>query len=351
MDPVRTDHADLPSVSFIIPTYNSARTLDRCLRAIVAQDYPQHLVEILVLDGGSTDSTPDIARGMGVPFRVEASGEQYQVNAEARMALGVASAKGAVAAFVMSDNILPSSNWLRQMVQPFQDDREVALTQTLHYAYRPEMALLDRYGALMGAGDPVAYYLDKRDRMSWREDTWHAPGQVHDRGQYLEVHLRADSLPPMGCNGALIRRDLLLKYTRYTPGEFSHSDAVLDLVLQGFNKVAIVKNDIIHENGDALLPAVRKRLRYFRSLRPSENRPRRYRLFDHRRRGDIWKLTVFLLYSLTIIKPTWDAVRGYIRIRDVAWFINPIFCLSMAFSYSMALMLELLQRVQWWPSR
>jgi len=48
-----------PAVS-ITPTYNSERTLQDCLESIKHQDYPD--VEIIIADGGSTDSTLEIAR-------------------------------------------------------------------------------------------------------------------------------------------------------------------------------------------------------------------------------------------------------------------------------------------------
>ena len=49
-----------PSMSVVICAYNAASTLDECLAATCALDYPG--LEILVIDDGSTDRTADIAR-------------------------------------------------------------------------------------------------------------------------------------------------------------------------------------------------------------------------------------------------------------------------------------------------
>ncbi len=46
--------------SIIIPTYNSAKTIKRCLDSIVAQTYKDY--EVLVMDGVSKDGTLEIAR-------------------------------------------------------------------------------------------------------------------------------------------------------------------------------------------------------------------------------------------------------------------------------------------------
>lgn len=47
-------------ISIIIPTYNSAKTINRCLDSIVAQTYKDY--EVLVMDGCSKDETIDIVR-------------------------------------------------------------------------------------------------------------------------------------------------------------------------------------------------------------------------------------------------------------------------------------------------
>jgi len=49
-------------VSVLIPARNEARNIRRCLRSLLAQDYP--LLEVLVLDDGSTDATADIVTEM-----------------------------------------------------------------------------------------------------------------------------------------------------------------------------------------------------------------------------------------------------------------------------------------------
>ncbi|SEI57307.1 Glycosyltransferase involved in cell wall bisynthesis [Dyadobacter sp. SG02] len=47
-----------PSISVILVTYNAAQFLQRCLDSIYGQHYPH--IEIIVMDGGSTDGTAAI---------------------------------------------------------------------------------------------------------------------------------------------------------------------------------------------------------------------------------------------------------------------------------------------------
>lgn len=52
--------SDAPLVSIIVPAKDEAHGIERCLRSILAQDYPR--LEIVVVDDRSTDATPDIVR-------------------------------------------------------------------------------------------------------------------------------------------------------------------------------------------------------------------------------------------------------------------------------------------------
>ncbi len=47
-------------VSLIIPTYNEGKYLLNCLNSILHQTYPKEKIEILIIDGGSTDGTHNI---------------------------------------------------------------------------------------------------------------------------------------------------------------------------------------------------------------------------------------------------------------------------------------------------
>ena len=53
-------HLDYPLVSVIVPTYNNEARIEKTLRSIIAQDYPN--IEIIVVNDVSTDSTATIAR-------------------------------------------------------------------------------------------------------------------------------------------------------------------------------------------------------------------------------------------------------------------------------------------------
>lgn len=56
--------AELPLVTVIMPVRNEAAFIEHSLSTVLAQDYPAHLIEVLVVDGMSDDGTREIVCGM-----------------------------------------------------------------------------------------------------------------------------------------------------------------------------------------------------------------------------------------------------------------------------------------------
>jgi len=97
----------MPTVSVVIPAYNAEATLGEALHSVFAQTHPPD--EVVVVDDGSTDRTPEIAASYG--DRVYLLRQPNRGAAAARNA-GVLAARGELIAFLDADDI-----WLPRYVE------------------------------------------------------------------------------------------------------------------------------------------------------------------------------------------------------------------------------------------
>src|SRR3954464_650591 len=66
-----THSAQSLTFTFVIPTYNEAANIGRCLESIAALDYPSSAFDVIVVDNGSADSTVSIAQGFADRLRLQ----------------------------------------------------------------------------------------------------------------------------------------------------------------------------------------------------------------------------------------------------------------------------------------
>ncbi len=135
----------LPFVSVIIPVKDRAEELRRCLESVQRLDYPKHRLEVLVVDDGSSDGGPEVARSLGA--RVLSSGGRGRGPGAARNH-AVAQARGEILAFLDSDCVA-SERWLAEIVDAFADPAVAAVGGRVD-GMRSSSAL-DRYEAEMSS--------------------------------------------------------------------------------------------------------------------------------------------------------------------------------------------------------
>ena len=61
-----------PHISVLVDTYNHERYIEQAIVSVLEQDFPAREMEIVVVDDGSTDSTPSIIREISAPAPVHA---------------------------------------------------------------------------------------------------------------------------------------------------------------------------------------------------------------------------------------------------------------------------------------
>lgn len=155
----------LPEVSIIIPVMNRADELRRCLTSLTQITYPQQKLQIIVVDDGSSDESPHVAREFGA--LLVPSGGIGRGPAAARN-VGVSMAKGEILAFIDSD-CSASKEWLCELMSAFAEPAMAAVGGQVD-GMCSESAV-DRYESVMSS-----LSLGSRERSGNRgNDTFYLP--------------------------------------------------------------------------------------------------------------------------------------------------------------------------------
>lgn len=321
----------LPTISVAIATFNSGKTIDRCLRLVREQNYPQGKIEIILGDGGSLDETFKIAKKYKAKFIAIPPEKQH---AEYNRGVAYNKATGELVLILDHDNFLPYKNWLKDMVDPLLENPDMVATNTCYYHYDKSYNLMDRYFALFGTSEPLPYYLHKADRMPQTAKKWVLTGQAKDMGNYYLVKFEKDprKFPSIGTNGCLMRRKVVNKYADVRAEYHYPIDVLFDVIQNGGpDEFGFVKNSIIHLTHSRGFPEfLKRRKRFVEQYHFADRQKRRWSVVMP---GDEVGVILFVFYSLTFIRPFIDALIGFIAIADIAWFVHPIMCFGTTIMY------------------
>ncbi|MBQ7362052.1 MAG: glycosyltransferase [Bacteroidaceae bacterium] len=110
-----------PKFSIITVTYNAASVITPTLQSIAAQRYRN--IEFLLIDGGSTDNTVEVARNSGVEIATLIS--ERDKGLYDAMNKGIARATGDYLCFLNAGDSFHSPDVLQQMVDAIADKQEL----------------------------------------------------------------------------------------------------------------------------------------------------------------------------------------------------------------------------------
>jgi GT2 family glycosyltransferase len=252
----------LPSVSVVVASYNGGASLRECLESLRRLNYPRY--EVILVDDGSIDHTPQIARD----FREVRCIRQSNLGLSAARNAGLAAATGDIVAYTDSDCVVDET-WLLYLMQAMRDQGVDAIGGP---NVTPPSDSWTAKCVACSPGNPSHVMLDDQQaehipgcNMAFRRDVLLGLGgfdvQFRQAGDDVDICWRLlDAGHRIGYAPAALvwhhRRQTVRAYCRQQQG-YGRSEAMLQFKHpQRFNALCCSRwNGIIYGDGTAGIPA------------------------------------------------------------------------------------------------
>ena len=146
-----------PLISIAIATFNSEQTLTLTLESIKNQDYPRKKVEILIIDGGSTDKTRSIAKKYHCRIL-----ENHKTELIFAKQIGFLKATGKYLIYLDSDEVLENSRSLSLKYLASQNTNQVKAVMPSGYKTPSKYSSINYY--INEFGDPFTFFVYRESK-------------------------------------------------------------------------------------------------------------------------------------------------------------------------------------------
>lgn len=294
----------LPSVSFIIPTYNAEKYLDLCLKSIKKQDYPSDKVEILIIDGGSTDRTLEISN----KYRTNILRNPKKI-AEYGKAIGIRASKGEYFILMDADNEIVEKGWLKKMVKPIMENPSLFGVES-PLSFDKKLSSLNRYFARMRIADPLAKYLASK------------PERISKGTEYDILEFKKNAILITGANGFLWNKKLVIK-TGGWKEKFEEANYSTWIHSKTNANYAIPYDCFIrHYYCQNIRDYIQKRIKIAQKVKLRiQNRE-----FLWINKSNTLRNICISLYLITIVGPLIEGLYKSIKYRTSDWLWHPFVC-------------------------
>jgi glycosyltransferase involved in cell wall biosynthesis len=311
-----------PRLSIIMPVLNSERTIRLSLESIRNQRYPQELVEILVIDGGSTDKTIAIANEFGAHVAPNPQRQQ-----EFAKHIGLNIAQGDYAIFIDSDEVLENRFAFNNRIHALTSISDARIVLSSGYKRPKDSSSVNDY--INTFSDPFAWFMQRTNsESSSKLKSWSRNFNLIRSGKEFALFEfgRNKKLPIVDfCAGSTLDLSWLRKALKI---ELQNADIVprlFYLIVKKANLVTVLNNDpIIHYSSDGYISFLKKlnwrvKANIHHSQIPGVGYSNR---IEFQSTADQLKKYLFMVYGLSIIGPIGDSLLQLFRSKKIASLVH-----------------------------
>ncbi len=304
-----------------IPTYNAADWLEGCLESIFRQDYPRAGIEVLVVDGGSTDATLEIAERFGA--RVLPNPQKL---AHYAFRLFGEQATGDLVVMFAADNELSGTQWFQVAAETFVRFPKLGALWGRQIS-GPKDAAVNRYYELI-QNDPLSFYCNRNLEGYLRHGSHFEVEGLS--GRLFDVDRRRPLV--WGANGLVLRMDWVRSY--FIADDFvGDNDIFQNMLEDGHTQTAFIPElHTVHHHIRSVGEWTRKLKRNFRQ----------HFLQHHGTRNMGWafgssfylRLFMWIIYAGIPVFSGIDCLLRALRQRNRYWLYHPVLSFIQLYTYS-----------------
>ena len=312
-----------PLISVVIPTYNSAKTLKLVLPSIREQDVDQERLEILVVDGGSTDDTVKLARTYGA--RVIPNPRRLPVPA---LCIGFNEAKGRYCVITGADEVYIAPDQLSRRMDVFKKHPEVKSILANRLLTPKHMGFSCSYVNIYG--DPFTQFV-AQVKGTMIDNMWR--NLVIQEGETYIFRFDEAGAPFIGDGGTTT---IDMDYVRKEFSEELKAEHFASLmffeVARKSRYAAVIKSDNIMHYSAASFGVYLKKLVYRIINNIFDVEQSGYGLMAQTNKKLSRRKYLYPLYCFSVVLPVIDAIVMSIKFKDAKLLAHPFYCYFVLFT-------------------
>ena len=317
-----------PLVTVVIATFNSEKFLPLVLKSIREQNYSKDKLEIILVDGGSTDNTTSIGKKFGCRIiknpRTEPVYGKY---------LAFLKARGRYIMYLDHDEVMLNKNSIALKVLALRNNDGVKAVAGGNYRSPKGYPFVNEY--INEFGDPFSFFIykiSKRDGFFLNSMLKKYP-VIRQTQKYAVFDLSSvNNLPiiELVAGGSMFDAEFLKKEFPETKEKMEFLPHYFYLIYSKYPQVIVMKNDpILHFSADTLQKYLKKitwRVKnniYFISTMGESGYSGREKF-----QGGLFRLKKFLFipYSFSLIFPLIDSFYLVVTRKNPYYFLHLVLC-------------------------
>lgn len=303
--------ANWPKVTLFFSALNDAKRLERCLKSIKRLDYPKSLIELILVDDGSTDNTVAVAKRYGAKVYVNPGGYIYK-----NWMIAVKKSKGEFIWPCETDHVLGGPDFLKKMLSPMLEDKRIVASFTDEKLAK-DMHWTARFLCYAPAQcDPLLEFLHEKVETKVIEK--------FDNYSLCKFDERLQHTVRM-----FYRKKYFKKTANWTSENYFDHDFVMNCVKAGYTYFAYVPDPgYFHYHSTSLKHLITKRVRNLQRHFFPYYKNTSYVILENNKKSQVLKLILFIIYANTLVLPTIRGFFRFIKHKDPVLLMEPIITVS-----------------------